>query len=64
MNGLWETADNLNGAGQGQNGNGKGFFEPHKIWRPFPQTFIDQLTDESNNLLDDATKKTYQNYGY
>lgn len=31
---------------------------------PWPQAFLDLLTDEKGNALDEAAKKAYQNYGY
>lgn len=59
----WDKADNLLN-GQGQDGNGKGFFKPQYTLHPFPQTILDMLTDDNNNLLTDDAKKAYQNYGY
>ena len=59
----WPVADNIE-AGQGQTGNGKGVFRPFNTFKPFPQTFIDMLTDENGNLLDAAAKGQYQNPGY
>ena len=63
LQGHWPTSDNVEG-GQGQTGNGKGAFKSHYTFKPFPQTFIDMLTDESGNLLDQAAKADYQNPGY
>jgi hypothetical protein len=60
LKGLWSTADNLI-SGQGQTGDGKGFFEPRYTLKPFPQTIIDLLTDEKGNPIDGSS---YQNYGY
>jgi len=59
----WDKADNLLN-GTGQNGNGKGTFKNAYTIKPYPQTFIDQLTDESGKLLDANAKKAYQNNGY
>lgn len=59
----WPVADNVE-AGQGQDGNGKGVFRPFNTFKPFPQNFIDMLTDEDGKLLDEAAKKEYQNPGY
>lgn len=63
LQGLWDTSDNvLNG--QGQNGNGKGHFQNYYTLRPFPLTFLNQLTNASGKLLTDDEKTAYQNYGY
>lgn len=63
LQGHWPVADNVVG-GQGQTGNGKGAFRPYNTFKPFPQTFIDMLTDENGNLLDGTGKAAYQNPGY
>lgn len=63
LQGHWPVADNVVG-GQGQTGNGKGAFRPYNTFKPFPQAFIDMLTDENGNLLDEAGKAAYQNPGY
>lgn len=63
LQGHWPVSDNVD-AGQGQTGNGKGAFRPYNTFKPFPQAFIDMLTDENGNLLDEATKAAYQNPGY
>ncbi|MDR2915871.1 MAG: RagB/SusD family nutrient uptake outer membrane protein, partial [Tannerella sp.] len=60
---VWDVADNIV-AGQGQTGTGKGSFQPFHTFRPWPQTFLDMLTDENNVLLTDAAKEAYQNPGY
>lgn len=39
-------------------------FEPHYTIKPFTQSMLDLLTDENGNPLDDAAKRSYQNYGY
>jgi hypothetical protein len=57
------VADNVVG-GQGQTGRGKGSFEPYHTFRPFPQTFLDMLTDENNVPLTPDAKQAYQNPGY
>ncbi len=61
--GLWDAADNIVN-GQGQTGTGKGSFQPFHTFRPFPQSFLDMLTDEKNVPLDPAAKAAYQNPGY
>ena len=61
--GSWDTSDNTT-ATTGQNGQPKGAFQNYMTLRPFPQDFINLLTDEQGNILDDAAQKTYQNYGY
>ncbi|MDR1865700.1 MAG: RagB/SusD family nutrient uptake outer membrane protein [Bacteroidales bacterium] len=60
---LWDIADNVVG-GKGQTGIGKGNFEPFHTFRPFPQTFLDMLTDENNVPLSAEAKQAYQNPGY
>jgi hypothetical protein len=60
---IWDVADNVVN-GQGQTGKGKGFFQPFHTFRPWPQTFLDMLTDENNVLLTDQAKAAYQNPGY
>jgi hypothetical protein len=59
----WDVADNVVN-GQGQTGKGKGKFEPFHTFRPFPQTFLDMLTDENNVPYTQDAKKAYQNPGY
>ena len=61
--GTWETSDNLLGT-DGQNGQPKGGFQNYMTLKPFPQSFLDMLTDDNDVLLDNAGKKAYQNYGY
>jgi hypothetical protein len=61
--GNWPVSDNpVNG--NGQDGNGKGVFSSIHTFKPFPQTFIDLLTDENNVPLTPEAKKKYQNPGY
>jgi hypothetical protein len=61
--GNWPASDNpVNG--NGQDGNGKGVFSSIHTFKPFPQTFIDLLTDENNAPLTPEAKKKYQNPGY
>jgi len=59
----WPVSDNVNGT-QGQTGNGKGAFSSFNTFKPFPQSFMDMLTDENGNLLDETAKAAYQNPGY
>lgn len=61
--GSWDVADNANGS-DGQNGQPKGGFQNYMTLKPFPQSFMDMLTDENNVQLDANAKKAYQNYGY
>ena len=63
LTGLWDTSDNLIN-GEGQTGNGRGFYKPFHTFKPFAQTVIDLLTDENGIPLDESAKKAYQNYGY
>jgi starch-binding outer membrane protein, SusD/RagB family len=48
----------------GARGVGKGQFDKHHTFKPWPQSYLDLLTDEKNNPLDDAAKAAYQNAGY
>jgi hypothetical protein len=59
----WDAADNVSGS-RGQTGRGKGGFEDFHTFRPFPQTFLDLLTDENNVPLSGDAKAAYQNPGY
>lgn len=61
--GSWEVSDNVSG-NNGQTGLPKGGFQNHMTLKPFPQKFLDMLTDESGTPLDANSKKAYQNYGY
>lgn len=61
--GLWPVAHNTVN-GNGQDGNGKGQMEKHLTFRPWPNNFLVQLTDESGNVLNDAARQAYQNPGY
>ncbi len=63
IKGKWDAADNTL-SGQGQTGDGKGMFKAAYTFRPFPQTYINMLTDENNVLLDETAKANYQNPGY
>lgn len=63
LQGKWGVSDNLI-SGLGQTGNGLGYFQPGYTLKPFMQNFLDMLTDENGQALDDAAKKAYQNYGY
>jgi hypothetical protein len=59
----WEVGDNVNG-NQGPTGRGKGSFQDFHTFRPFPQTFLDLLTDENNIPLSGTAKAAYQNPEY
>ena len=63
LTGLWSKGDNII-SGQGQTGDGKGFFQPCYTLKPISQTIIDLLTDEKGNPLSSNARKAYQNYGY
>ena len=57
--------DDIAGAsGVGATGVGKGLVERKHTFFPWPQAFLDLLTDEQGNALDVAAKKAYQNFGY
>lgn len=60
---LWPTATNT-ANGNGQNGNGKGVFQKHHTFRPWPNAYLVLLTDENGNLLDAEGRAAYQNPGY
>lgn len=64
LNDRWGgTSDNLVN-GKGQTDKGQGSFMPHNTLKPFTQSMINMLTDESGQLLDESAKKAYQNPGY
>jgi starch-binding outer membrane protein, SusD/RagB family len=64
LTGLWEFGDNPSSGNNGQDGNGKGFMEKRYTFRPWPNSFLVQLTDETGKLLDQAALDEYQNFGY
>ena len=61
--GLWPVAFNTEN-GNGQDGNGKGQMKKHYTFRPWPNTYLIQLTDQEGKLMDAAAKAAYQNPGY
>ena len=61
--GLWPVAFNTE-SGNGQDGNGKGQMKKAFTFRPWPNGFLVQLTDQEGKLLDAAAKAAYQNPGY
>jgi hypothetical protein len=61
--GRWPVAFNTS-SGNGQDGNGKGQLTKHKTFRPWPNAFLIQLTDEAGTPLDAAARAAYQNFGY
>jgi hypothetical protein len=61
--GLWPVAANTD-SGNGQDGNGKGQMKKQYTFRPWPSSFLVQLTDQNGTLLDAAAKAAYQNPGY
>jgi len=63
LSGLWPVAANTDN-GNGQDGNGKGQMKKHFTFRPWPNAFLVQLTDDKGKPLDDAAKQAYQNPGY
>lgn len=60
----WPVADNEVSDGSLSDRKGLGFVQPYHTLKPFKQSTLDLFTDENNNVLDDAGKKAYQNYGY
>jgi starch-binding outer membrane protein, SusD/RagB family len=63
LTGLWPVAFNT-ANGNGQNGNGKGQMQKHFTFRPWPNAYLVQLTDDKGKALDAATMAAYQNPGY
>lgn len=61
--GNWPVADNPVNA-NGQNGNGKGVFRAKDTFKPFPQAYINMLTDEKGAPLSTDAIRSYQNPGY
>lgn len=61
--GLWTAGDNPDN-GNGQDGNGKGQMKPFYTFRPWPNAYLVQLTDETGKILDAAAMAAYQNPGY
>lgn len=61
--GLWPTAFNTGNA-LGQDGNGKGQMKKHFTFRPWPNAYLVQLTDDKGKPLDAAARVAYQNPGY
>lgn len=61
--GLWPVAANTDN-GNGQDGNGKGQMKKQYTFRPWPNSYLVQLTDQSGKLLDGAARASYQNPGY
>jgi hypothetical protein len=61
--GLWPVAANTD-SGNGADGNGKGQMKKQYTFRPWPNSFLVQLTDQNGILLDAAAKAAYQNPGY
>ena len=61
---IWDVADNVLANGTGQTGKGKGSFQSFHTFRPFPQTYLNLLTDENNVPLSSEAMRAYQNPGY
>ena len=61
--GLWPVAYNTVN-GNGQDGNGKGQMKKAFTFRPWPNAYLVQLTDEAGKPLDAAARAAYQNPGY
>lgn len=57
--------DDLGGTGTiGAKGVGKGGFQKYHTFKSWPTAYLELLTDENNQPLDDASKAAYQNPGY
>ena len=63
MQGLWPTADNPEN-GNGQDGDGKGQYQKHYTFRPWPNAYLTLLTDANGVPLTEEERKAYQNPGY
>jgi starch-binding outer membrane protein, SusD/RagB family len=63
LQGLWPVASNT-ANGNGQDGNGKGQMKKEYTFRPWPNAFLVQLTDQTGKPLDAAARAAYQNPGY
>lgn len=63
LTGLWPVADNPEG-GNGQDGNGKGQYQEYHTFRPWPSNYLNLLTDENGDPLDEEARNAYQNPGY
>ncbi len=59
----WPVAYNTSG-GNGQDGNGKGQMQKFHTFRPWPNSYLTQLTDQDGKPLDAAARAAYQNPGY
>jgi hypothetical protein len=56
--------DDISTGALGARGVGKGQLQKFHTFKPWPQSFLDLLTDENGNALDAAAKVAYQNPGY
>lgn len=63
LSGRWPAATNI-ANGNGQDGNGKGQMKKEFTFRPWPNDFLRQLTDENGQALDPSVLAAYQNPGY
>ena len=63
LTGRWPVSANTSGS-SGQDGNGKGLMQKHYTFRPWPNQYLSQLTDETGKPLDAAGRAAYQNPGY
>jgi hypothetical protein len=63
LGGRWPVSDNPSN-GNGQDGNGKGQMRKEYTFRPWPNAYLVQLTDEKGQPLDAAARAAYQNPGY
>lgn len=61
--GLWPVADNP-ASGNGQDGNGKGQMKKAFTFRPWPNSYLAQLTDSAGKVFDATQIANYQNPGY
>jgi hypothetical protein len=61
--GLWPVASNTEN-GNGQDGNGKGQMKKAFTFRPWPNSYLVQLTDANGKTLDNSQIAAYQNPGY
>jgi hypothetical protein len=61
--GIWPVAANTDN-GNGADGNGKGQMKRAYTFRPWPNLYLVQLTDQNGHILDAAAMTAYQNPGY
>ena len=56
--------DDISTGALGARGIGKGQLQKFHTFKPWPQSYLDLLTDEKGSALDATAKSLYQNTGY